>query len=222
MEGLLNDVRPGIGFTHFPPGYPHHLVGSRTLPDGSRIRIRPIAPADRHRHWRFVCSLSLQSRYHRLLSARNLLPGELRRMVEIDYRREMALVAVIGEGDDEQELGVARYVRDDPDPLSRLGSGPGAGPGAAAEFAIIVTDDWQRRGIGEMLLRSLLDAAADAGVSRLGGITLATNVRMIRLARRLGFEVSREPGDWTVRRVTWRQAPGDSAPLRAARSTVAQ
>jgi len=228
MEVLLQAARASIGHAPLPPGYPHHLVESRILSDGSVLRIRPIAPADRHRHWRFVCSLSLQSRYHRLMSARNLLPGELRRMVEIDYRREMALVAVLGEGVEEQELGVARYVRIEPDelPQGRTGSGSrtgsGTDAGAAAEFAIIVTDAWQRRGIGELLLRSLLDAAADAGLTHLGGITLATNVRMIRLARRLGFDVSGEAGDWTVKRITWHQAQAGSTPPGAARSTRAQ
>jgi acetyltransferase len=168
-----------------------HLTKEASLPDGTPLRIRPISPADRHRHWRFVCSLSLQTRYQRLLSARCLLPGELRRMVEIDYEREMALVAVADIAGEEQELGVARYVRDD----------------AQAEFAIVVADAWQRRGIGHLLLRSLQEAAQAGGVTRLAGLTLATNTRMIRLARRLGFEVSREPDDWTVKRITWSQAP---------------
>jgi acetyltransferase len=178
---------------HAGPGtaYPGHLIETQRLADGTPVVIRPIAAHDRRRHWRFVCSLSLQTRYHRLMSARCLLPGELRRMVEIDYQREMALVATTADG--ESEVGVARYVRSD----------AGDGDEYSAEFAIVVADAWQRRGLGKQLLRSLRNAAASSGISRLGGITLATNTPMIRLARRLGFEISTEPGDWTVKRVTW-------------------
>jgi GNAT superfamily N-acetyltransferase len=199
----------------WPAGFPRHLVQDRLLADGRAVRIRPIAPSDRHRHFRFVSSLSLQSRYHRLMSARHLLPGELRRMVEVDYVSEMALVAVVastGSGfregqNDEQEIGVARYVRDDWQELNlpEDPSPPRRRPATGAEFAIVVADAWQRRGVGELLLRSLIDAAGAAGLTNLGGLTLATNVGMIRLARRLGFAVSHEPGDWTVRRISWRQ-----------------
>src|SRR5690606_2838314 len=70
-----------------------------------------------------------------------------------------------------------------------------------AEFAMVVTDAWQRRGLGLRLLERLMDVAFAAGVRELGGITLATNTPMIRLARRLGFASYPEPGDWTVKRL---------------------
>jgi acetyltransferase len=183
-------------YEHAP--YPHHLAGEHRLADGVILRIRPISPMDRRRHWRFICSLSLQTRYQRLLSARGLLPGELQRMVEIDYVREMALVAVADFDGEERELGVARYVRED-------GDETGSALAPAAEFAIVVADGWQRRGIGALLLQRLKQVAEDAGIRQLAGLTLATNTRMIRLARRMGFEISRERDDWTVKRVTWRQ-----------------
>lgn len=188
--------------------YPHDLVENLRLPDGTPVVIRPIASMDRRRHWRFICSLSLQTRYHRLMSARCLLPGELRRMVEIDYRREMALVVLTRIGDEEQQLGVARFVREDEDSDS-------------AEFAIVVADAWQRRGIGRQLLVSLRRAATAAGVNQMGGITLATNTAMLRLARRLGLEVSREPDDWTVKRLGWHQPWSTPEPLSAAPKTSA-
>ena len=171
--------------------YPRNLVAQRQLPDGSVVLIRPIAASDWHHHRRFVNSLSLQTRYQRLMSARCLLPGELREMVEIDYQRELALVAMAGIGGDEREVGVARYVRSDTDD--------------SAEFAVVVADDWQHRGLGGQLVRSLRDAATAAGIGHLSGLTLATNAPMLRLARQLGFEVSAEPGDWTVKRIGWRQ-----------------
>jgi GNAT superfamily N-acetyltransferase len=192
-------------YEHTP--YPQHLAAEHRLADGFGLRIRPISPLDRRRHWRFLCSLSLQTRYQRLLSARGLLPGELQRMVEIDYLREMALVAVADFDGEERELGVARYVREDADD-------PGAALATAAEFAIVVADAWQRRGIGALLLHRLRQVAEDAGIRQLAGLTLATNTRMIKLARRMGFEISREPDDWTVKRLTWRQPLDDNGMAR--------
>jgi acetyltransferase len=193
--------------------YPRHLATTLQLPDGTPVLARPIAPQDRRRHWHFVRGLSLQTRYQRLMSPRCLLPGELRRMVDIDYRREMALVAVVPATPEatmprpavrrlaaasptsvEVEVAVARYV---------LGE-----DGDSAEFAMVVTDAWQRRGLGLRLLERLMTVAADAGVRELRGITLATNTPMIRLARRLGFGLSPEPGDWTVKRLRRLLGPG--------------
>ena len=194
--------------THAAPGdafdghYPSHLITTLALGDGTPVLVRPIAPKDRRRHWHFMRGLSLQTRYQRLMSPRCLLPGELRRMVAIDYLREMALVAMVpatpestmpalpdpaGAYRPSVEVAVARYV---------LGE-----DGNSAEFAMVVTDAWQRRGLGLRLLERLAAVAADAGVRELGGITLATNTPMIRLARRLGFTVAAEPGDWTVKRL---------------------
>lgn len=188
--------------------YPQHLVEEQRLADRFELRVRPISPEDRRRHWRFLCSLSLQTRYQRLMSARGLLPGELQRLVEIDYVREMALVAVADFDGEERELGVARYVRGDvDDPEERLSD--------SAEFAIVVADAWQRRGIGALLLHRLKQVATEAGVRQLAGLTLATNTGMIRLARRMGFDVSRERDDWTVKRVTWRQ-PADAGGMALA------
>lgn len=192
--------------------YPHHLVAMIQLPDGTPVLTRPIAPQDRRRHWRFLCSLSLQSRYQRLMSPRCLLPGELRRMVEIDYRREMALVALVQEpgGGELVEIGVARYVRGE--------------ASDTAEFALVVTDAWQRRGLGRRLLERLIATATATGIRHLGGITLATNTPMIRLARRLGFALSAEPGDWTVKRLQLVQAgvamPAAGAPGPSTDDTV--
>ncbi len=153
-----------------------------------RIRIRPIRPSDLELERRFVYGLSARSRYLRLLSSRSLQPGELERWTRIDPEREIALIALANDGADDEEVGVARCVVDD----------------AAAgrwDFAIVIADAWQRRGLGEALLGELVRAARDAGVRTLSSITLAENRGMVALARRLGFTVRRELGDATLLRV---------------------
>jgi acetyltransferase len=74
--------------------------------------------------------------------------------------------------------------------------------GDSAEFAIVIGDCWQRRGLGEGLLNSLIATAAEAGLQTLTGITLSTNLPMLRLAKKLGFALRYEPGDATLMRLS--------------------
>src|SRR5205814_9853750 len=115
------------------------------------ITIRAISAADCDLEQEFVSGLSPASGYQRLMSARRLSAEEIRRFTDIDYTREMALIATTSGGGRERQIGVARYVKDE--------SAPGE-----AEFAIVLADDWQGRGLGRKLLASLLTAARADGV----------------------------------------------------------
>ena len=166
--------------------YPVHLVETARLRDGTPFSIRPISRCDLRLERAFVAALSAETRYQRLMSGRKLQPGELRRLTDIDYGHELALIAVGTIDGRERILGEARYVRDDT---------PGD---AGAEFAIVIGDRWQRQGLGEALLRRLLRAAADDGIAVLNGLTLSDNHRMIALGRKLGFRARRDPGYGSV------------------------
>jgi acetyltransferase len=93
----------------------------------------------------------------------------------------------------EIELGVARYVVD-PD-------------GETCEFAIVVADRWQRRGLGGHMLETLIEIARSRGLRWMIGNVLATNEPMLRLARKLGFAITGNPDDATTKRVTLRLDP---------------
>ena len=120
------------------------LRGEAWLADGTPVSIRSIRRGDLELQRRFASGLSSRTRYLRLLSGRQLQPGELERWTDIDPTREIALVAVVAEGDSEQEIAVARCAFDDGDPVRW-------------DFAIVVGDAWQGQGIGEALLRRLLE-----------------------------------------------------------------
>jgi len=180
-----------------PPRYPAHLVALRRLPDGTNVIIRPIHPEDDAIERDFINGLSRDTAYNRLLSGRKLTPDEIRHLTRIDYDREMAFIAITVARGQGRLLGVARYVRDADD--------------SGAEFAIVVADAWQSKGVGSLLLRTLLQHAHSAGLARLHGITLATNQAMQDLARKLGFTQQPDPHDATVRQVTKTLAAGDQA-----------
>lgn len=135
----------------------------------------------------FVNGLSERSRYLRFMYVLPAItPEMLSRFTQIDYDREMALIAVVHEDAGDRQVGVARYVTY-PD-------------GRSCEFAIVVGDDWQRRGIATRLLQKLIDIARERRLERMDGIVLRENRNMQALAERLGFrqEVSREDPDLVV------------------------
>ncbi|MBN1238349.1 MAG: bifunctional acetate--CoA ligase family protein/GNAT family N-acetyltransferase [Gammaproteobacteria bacterium] len=154
--------------------YPSHLAWSYVLRDGVTMRMRPIRPEDALLEKRFVEQLSERSRYLRFMySLRELTPEMLSRFTQIDYDREMALIAIVETEQGDEQVGVARYVAN-ADPRS-------------CEFAVVVADRWQGHGIATRLLRNLIDVARERRFERMDGIVLRENVNMLALARELGF-----------------------------------
>jgi len=156
--------------------------------DGAVITIRPICAADLALEQEFVNGLSAPTGYQRLMSTRRPSLEELRRFTDIDYEREMALIATTPVQGGERQIGVVRYVKE-----SATGD---------AEFAIVLSDDWQARGLGTRLLAILLVAAKDHGVRRLVATTLLENDRMLALGRKLGFKVATDPGSAMIANLT--------------------
>ncbi len=176
--------------------YPVELVQSWTLRDGTRIVIRPIRPEDRQIEKDFVRHLSDESRYFRFFNAvRDLSETALTRFTQVDYDREMALIAVISENGRETEIGVARYSIN-PD-------------GRSCEFAIAVADAWQRKGIGSKLMHSLMDAARSRGLQSMEGWVLSGNARMLALMDGLGFAIDANAGDSSLRHMVKNLATRD-------------
>jgi acetyltransferase len=147
--------------------------------DGIAVTIRPICAADLEMERAFVKGLSAATAYQRLFSQRRLTEEELQRFTDIDYQRDMALIATVPHAGGERQIGVARYIRES--------------NSQNAEFAIVLSDEWQARGLGARLLRSLIGQAEALGLSRLNGAVLSENVAMIALARKLGFKIQKDP-----------------------------
>jgi acetyltransferase len=135
--------------------------------DGVEYRIRPIRADDIERDLSFINSLSSSSRYNRMIGLMGEPSAELlNHFLHVDYRHEMALVAVVGEAADESIIAVARY---------------GGNP-AYCEFSVAVADEWQSRGIGTGLAQLLFEYAKSHGVRRMYAVLLAGNARMLKLA----------------------------------------
>lgn len=171
--------------------YPTELEAGWQLPDGTNITIRPIRPEDATIEQVFVKQLSAESKYFRFMHGLDhLSPMMLTRLTQIDYDREMALIAVINEGTDKAcVIGVVRYAIN-PDRHS-------------CEFALTVGDEYQGKGIGRYLMKRIMTVAKDRGIEVIEGEVLSNNVKMLRLMERMGFRVvhnSEEPETVQVRR----------------------
>ena len=134
-----NVARRGPLRPHGDPPLPVPADHRGTQPDGLKVVIRPIKPEDAELEVEFVRKLSPETEYYRFMNTmRELPPAMVTRLTQIDYDREMAFVAVIEEDGKEYEVGVCRYAVN-PD-------------GESCEFAIVVADDWQKKGLARRLM----------------------------------------------------------------------
>lgn len=145
-----------------------------TLADGSAVLIRSIRPDDAERERAFIESLSLESRYFRFLDAlKSPSPELLKKLTDIDWQRAAALVALIGSGAAQRQIGVARFSLDDDN--------------ESCECAIAVADDFQHKGLGTLLMRHLIELARARGIKQLYSLDAADNGSMRDFAKQLGF-----------------------------------
>jgi acetyltransferase len=168
--------------------YPHELIQHYQLANGSNIIIRPIRPEDAVMEKDFVHRLSERSKYFRFMqSLHELTPEMIVRFTQIDYDREMAFVALSENGNMPHELGVGRYMMN-PD-------------GHSADFALVVADDCQCRGIGSRIMKILMQTAKSKGISFFESEVLLTNNSMLSLVKKLGFSIEGIAGDSEIVRV---------------------
>jgi acetate---CoA ligase (ADP-forming) len=154
------------------------------LPDGTTVHIRPIHDEDGPLLLRMWERLSQETIRSRFLGSFDLTERNVHRFTDVDPDDAFALVATLGRGDAERIVAVGRYerLRDHEE----------------AEFALLVEDAHQGRGIGTALLRYLIPAAREHGVHRLVGDIFAENTRMLRLIRNLGLLYDRTSEGVTV------------------------
>ena len=166
------------------------------LPDGTTVTLRPITPDDDARILGMWERTSAESRRRRFLGPFRMDEETVKRFTNLDPDLQFAVVATRGRGDDERIVGVARYERD-PDARHE------------AEFAALIEDGEQGRGIGTALVRQVAIAANEAGITQLTGDILADNVRMLNLVRELGLEYRSDRDEGGVVRSDLEVAFGD-------------
>jgi len=165
--------------------YPMELESQIVLRDGTRLMMRPIRPEDAELERRFIGALSEQTRYFRFFYRLNeLSPAMIARFTQVDYDRELALIALAPdpEGPNGQAMvGIARTIANVDH--------------ESAEFAVVTADAWHGRGVATALMKVLIACAKKRGQRRLVGTVLRANHNMIRFTQGLGFTVHDDPED---------------------------
>ena len=163
-----------------PPGYPVEWEADVVLRDGTVAHVRPIRPDDADRLREFHAKQSDESIYLRFFAPlRVLSDADVHRFSHVDYNDRVALVATMRE----DIIGVGRYDRID---------------ATSAEVAFNISDHYQGKGIGSVLLEHLAAIAEELGISRFTAEVLPQNRKMLAVFSDAGYEVSRRIEDGVV------------------------
>lgn len=180
----IMELRPAGQRASFAiPPYPAELARNWRAKDGTVLLVRPIRPEDAEAQAAAFARLRPEDVRWRFFSQlRELSAEQIARLTQIDYEREMALIAVEHlPGEPDRTAGTARLVVE-----------PGTGGG---EFAVVVDPAWKGRGLGSHLMRRLMDWGRAQGLAHMTGQVLADNAPMLAFMRALGFTVRRLPED---------------------------
>jgi acetyltransferase len=160
--------------------YPTRYVTNWRLHDGAEVTLRPIKPEDEPLGYELLMNLSPQTFKERFFQNTMKITHELLiRLCNIDYDREVVLVAEVREGPKRRFIGIGTLFID---PDFRSG-----------EFSVVVSDDYQGKGLGYKLIDALIGIAQEKELEKFFGIVLTDNRKMIYLCRKLGFSVENWP-----------------------------
>ena len=157
-----------------------------TLRDGRVVHVRAMLPADEAEILQAFDRLSQDARYMRFMrTVREANVERLRKTLASFPESGLGLVATIPATDGIDIVGAAIFV---------IGSDP-----ATCEFAITIAAGYGGAGLGRTILAALIAAAKQRGLKEMEGFVLAANKPMLGLAARVGFDVSIDPGDRSIR-----------------------
>ncbi len=162
--------------------YPNQYEEEVEIEGVGRLTLRPIRPEDAPLLEEMFNALSSESVYYRFFNIiKRLPPAMLARYTQIDYDREIAMVAIAPSPEGgEKMLGVSRIMTE--------------GNRKSAEFAVVVADQWQGKGIGAALLKRCLAFAREKRFKTVWAIVLPGNTKMLAMAEKMGFDIKQHRG----------------------------
>lgn len=158
--------------------YPIRFIEPILLRDGTLVQLRPIHPLDGNQAEEFRGKLSAESIYDRFLG---YIPKISKRLVDrltiIDYSKEMAIVAEVHQSEEKEVIAVGRIASDGD---------------SAADFAIIIADEWQGKGLGTTLTDYLIEVAREMNFDKIYATVFTRNVGMLSILKRKNFSFRKE------------------------------
>ncbi len=190
---IVIDTEPGDTSTPYPhlviSPYPTRYIMPWRLSDGTEVILRPIRPEDEPLEQELLSTLSPEATRTRFFSIiKDITHDMLTRFCNIDYDREMAIVAELKDENRKRIIGIARIIVE--------------GDLKSGEWAVLVHDDYQGKGLGYKLVDLMIGIAQDKGLEEIYAIVLTENDKMLRVGRRLGFSAHWEPDGITRLRMS--------------------
>jgi acetyltransferase len=167
--------------------YPNQYIKKIKLKNGTNVILRPIKPEDEYIWLDMFKHFSEETIRYRFFRMIKDTPHEMRmRFCDIDYNKEMGIVAEINKNGKRQFIGVVRIIAE---PKKKR----------EAEFAIVVRDKWRRLGLGSEFMDFIIEIARDMKLKKLYGFALYDNTPMISLCKKKNFKVERgDPGEYKI------------------------
>jgi acetyltransferase len=185
----LSEVEPHSHLVIEP--YPSKYVESWIMGDGRSVTLRPIRPEDEPLEFALFETFSPETFQYRFFGPpRNVTHEEMVRYTNIDYLREMAIIAELVEEGERKMIGVGRLIID-PD-------------GDSGEFAVVIGDPWQGLGLGKKLIDRIIGVASDKKLSSIYGLIQRDNQKMTHICRDMGFDVKVEDSTTSLARLRLR------------------
>lgn len=157
--------------------YPLKYIKPIQLDDGTLVQLRPIHPLDGGRAINFRSTLSEESilaRFHGYIP--DVTEEMVKRLTEIDYKTEMAIIAEVINGDDKEIIAVARIVGD---------------KNNDADYAVIISDDWHNKRLGSILADFMIKVAKEMNFDSIYGYIMNENIAMLEIFRKRGFKIDK-------------------------------
>jgi RimJ/RimL family protein N-acetyltransferase len=152
------------------------VARNEELPGGEKVIVRPVRVTDEEPLQDLFYRLSDESTYRRFMAFKRIHPHkEMQRLVDLDYEQNMALVVSRSDGGREEILAMSRY---DVDPATLL-----------ADIAFVVRDDWQKKGLGTLLMRRMSEIARARGLAGFTADVLADNKAMMAIFQKSGLRL---------------------------------
>jgi len=174
---LGKDVKPYSHMVIAP--YPREYISSFTLKNGTKVKLRPIKPEDEAMEGEMFKGFSKETQQHRFFKQIGNISHEmLTRYTQIDYDREIAIIAELTKEKEKHMIGVVRLIAD---PLNNT-----------AEFAVVVADSWQSNELGSKFTEYIIEIAKKRGIKKVYAKFLSDNEIMISIMKKNGFKLSIE------------------------------
>jgi len=183
---ILDETAAGKTFKPFSHmvicPYPREYERTVLIRRGRPALLRPIRPEDEPMHEEMFSTFSAETRRFRFFGPVKESHEMLARYTQIDYDRELAMIAELSEGDRKRMAGVVRLIAD---PYNET-----------AEYAIVIGDPWHGQGLGTIMTRYILEIARLRGIQKVYAYVLEDNASMLNLFKKFNFSFCKEEDMW--------------------------